>query len=119
MFSQFFPYDEQTWNIQEEKGFTSRILAYTPEVLMMEWLFINEGFVVPMHEHYHTQITHIRTGSAKVVMADGTEKILKAGDAVAFAPNEGHSVTMLEANTTIIDVFSPVRLDHLANHKPL
>jgi hypothetical protein len=31
--------------------------------------------------------------------------------------SEAHSVVTMEDNTVIIDVFNPVRLDHLANHK--
>ena len=50
-------------------------------------------------------------------MADGTEKLCKAGDAVAFAPNEAHSVITAEPDTVIMDVFTPIRLDHPANHK--
>ena len=49
-------------------------------------------------------------------MADGIEKLCKAGDA-AFAPNEAHNVITSEPDTVITDVFSPIRLDHLANHK--
>lgn len=117
MFSKLFPTDEQLRNDQPEKGFRSRILAYTPELLMMEWSFPKAGYVVPRHEHYHVQLSYIVAGSAKVTLADGTEKLCTAGDAAAFAPNEAHSVVTLEDNTVIIDVFNPIRLDHLANHK--
>lgn len=50
-------------------------------------------------------------------MADGSERLCKAGDAVAFAPNEAHSVVTAEPDTVIMDVFTPIRLDHLANHQ--
>ncbi|MBO7373375.1 MAG: cupin domain-containing protein [Oscillospiraceae bacterium] len=116
MFSKLFPADEQPQNIQDEKGFRSRVLAYTPELMMMEWSFPNAGYVVPMHEHYHVQLSYIVRGAAKVILADGSEKLCKAGDAAAFAPNEAHSVVVAEPDTVVIDVFNPVRLDHLANH---
>ena len=116
MFSKLLPAEEQLQNIQDEKGFRSRILAYTPEILMMEWHFLNEGYVVPLHEHYHVQISYIVKGSAKVILHDGSERLCNAGDAAAFAPNEAHSVITAEPDTLIIDVFDPVRLDHLANH---
>ena len=117
MFSKLFPADEQPLNLQEEKGFRSRILAYTPEILMMEWHFIPEGYVIPLHDHYHAQITYLVKGSARVILADGSEKLCKVGDAAAFAPNEAHSVITAEPDTVLIDVFAPLRLDHLANHK--
>ena len=53
MFSKLFPVEEQPQNIQDEKGFRSRILAYTPEVMMMEWHFFYTNHVIPLHEHYH------------------------------------------------------------------
>ena len=117
MYSILFPYEEQLWNLQEENGFNSRIIASMPEVLVMEWTFFDAGYVIPVHEHYHVQISYIAKGSAKAILADGTEKLMKAGDAVAFAPNEAHSVITQEPETRIIDVFNPVRLDHLANHR--
>ena len=115
MFSKLFPAEVQLKNVQNE--FRSRILACTPEILMMEWTFYNEGYVIPLHEHYHVQISYIVKGSAKVILHDGTEKLCRAGDAAAFAPNEAHSVITAEADTVIIDVFDPVRLDHLEKHK--
>jgi Uncharacterized conserved protein, contains double-stranded beta-helix domain len=115
LFSKLFPSDEQLWNRKET--FESRIIAYTPEVMMMEWKFPNAGHVIPLHDHYHVQMSYILKGSAKITLADGTEKLCKAGDAVAFAPNEAHSVITAEPDTVIMDVFTPIRLDHLANHK--
>ena len=119
MFSKAFPYEEQIWNIQDEQGFRSRIIAYTPELLLMEWHFFNEGYVIPWHNHYHTQISYIVKGSAKVVFDDGSEKMCKAGEAVSFSPNENHSVVTMEPDTVIMDAFNPVRLDHIENHKKL
>ncbi len=117
MYSKFFPADEQLQNIQDEKGFRSRIIAYTPEVMMMEWHFFHENYVIPLHQHYHVQMSYIVKGSAKMILDNGSEKLCKAGDAVAFGPNEAHSVITAEPDTVMIDVFSPVRLDHLATHK--
>ena len=115
MFSKFFPYEEQLWNRKET--FESRIIAYTPEVMMMEWTFPNENHVIPLHDHYHVQMSYIIKGSARVILADGTERPCRAGDAVAFAPNDAHSVITSEPNTVIMDVFTPIRLDHLENHR--
>ena len=115
MFSKLFPYDEQLCNRSETCE--SRIVAYTPEVMMMEWSFPKAGHVIPLHEHYHVQMSYILKGAAKVILADGTETLCKAGDAAAFAPNEAHSVITAEPDTVIMDVFTPIRLDHLANHQ--
>ena len=84
---------------------------------MMEWSFPKAGHVIPLHEHYHVQMSYILKGAAKVILADGTETLCKAGDAAAFSPNEAHSVITAEPDTVIMDVFTPIRLDHLANHQ--
>ena len=115
MYSKLFPYEEQLWNRKET--FESRVIAYTPEVMMMEWKFPNAGHVIPLHEHYHVQMSYILKGALTVIMPDGGEKLCKAGDAVAFAPNESHSVITAEPDTVVMDIFTPIRLDHLANHR--
>ena len=115
MFSRLFPEEEQLWNGDE--SFRSRIIGYTPELMMMEWTFFHAGHVIPLHDHYHVQMSYILRGSAKVILADGTETLCRAGDCAAFGPNEAHSVITAEPDTVIMDVFTPVRLDHLANHR--
>lgn len=115
MFSKLFPLEEQFQNKQDT--FESRIIAYTPEVMLMEWKFYNAGHVTPLHDHYHVQLSYVVSGSAKIILADGSEKLCKAGDSAAFAPYEAHSVITAEPNTVIMDVFTPIRLDHLANHR--
>ena len=117
MFTKVFDYENQKWNMSDT--FRSRTIAYTPELYVMEWQFYKEGYVIPMHDHYHTQICYLRKGHAKVILADGTECIAHAGDAIAFGPNEAHSVITLEDNVVLMDIFNPMRVDHLENHKKL
>ena len=64
MFTRVFHSPEQPQN--RGKGFTSRILAYGPGMLVMEWHFEKAGFVTPMHAHYHEQVTHVLKGSTKL-----------------------------------------------------
>ncbi len=119
MFSKLFPMNEQLWNNQDEKGFRSRVIAYSPECMLMEWLFHPAGYVIPLHDHYHVQFSYVTKGSALVTLADGSEYLARVGDAVVFAPNEAHKVVTQEPDTVIMDVFLPLRLDHLNNHHPL
>ena len=41
---------------------------------MMEWHFYKADHIIPLHEHYHVQLSYIVKGSAKVILADGSEK---------------------------------------------
>ena len=68
MFTQVFHIPDQPRNAGE--GFTSRILAYGPGLLVMEWHFEKAGSVTPMHSHYHEQVTHVVKGSTKLSFPD-------------------------------------------------
>jgi len=115
MFSKLFPSEEQPWNRQD--AVESRIIAYSPELMLMEWHFFHANHVLPLHDHYHVQLSYIVRGSARIIFADGSEKLGRAGDAVSFAPNDAHSVIIAEPDTVIMDVFTPIRLDHLEKHR--
>ena len=41
MYSKLFPAEEQLRN--EQEAFSSRIISYTSEVMLMEWRFYNAG----------------------------------------------------------------------------
>lgn len=114
MFTRIFHSCDQPRNKGE--GFSSRILAYGPGLLVMEWHFEKAGSVTPMHSHYHEQVTHVIKGSTKLCFPDGTENVLKAGDSVYFAPNEEHALVTLEDDCVVIDAFTPIRVDHLERH---
>ena len=115
MFTQVFHIPDQPRNAGE--GFTSRILAYGPGLLVMEWHFEKAGSVTPMHSHYHEQVTHVVKGSTKLSFPDGREDVLKAGESVYFAPNEEHALVTMEDDCVIIDAFTPIRIDHLERHR--
>ncbi len=114
MFSQIFHSTEQPQNAGE--GFTSRILAYGPGLLVMEWHFEKAGSITPMHSHYHEQVTYVIKGSTKLSFPGGREDVLQAGDSVYFAPNEEHALVTMEDDCVIIDAFTPIRVDHLERH---
>ena len=113
MFSKVFQDADQQRGSSEGLNSKSRIIAYGAGLMMREERFAKAGTVVPLHCHYHEQITHVCKGSIKVIDHDGNETILKAEEAVYCAPNEMHSVIILEDDTVVKDAFTPVRLDHL------
>ena len=51
-----------------------------------------------------------------MTLPDGSVREFHAGDALCFAPNEEHGLVILEDDTVAMDVFSPMRADHLARH---
>lgn len=116
MFSRVFDDINKLVKVNEKNGVVSRILGYGPGILMMEWVFPKAGTELPLHNHYHEQMTYVKKGSIKVTLDDSTEKILNEGESVYFAPYENHAIIVLEDGTIGIDVFSPLRIDHLENH---
>ncbi|RYZ00170.1 MAG: cupin domain-containing protein [Chitinophagaceae bacterium] len=91
-------------------GLKRKIMAYD-ESLMVVKVEFEKGGVGTVHQHYHTQITHIEKGVFEVEIA-GEKKVLSAGDAFFVPPNVLHGAVCLEAGV-LIDVFSPMREDFL------
>jgi quercetin dioxygenase-like cupin family protein len=89
-------------------GMKRKIMAYD-ESLMVVKVEFEKGGIGTVHQHYHTQITHIEKGVFEVEIS-GEKKVLAAGDAFFVPPNALHGAVCLEAGV-LIDIFSPMRED--------
>jgi len=87
-----------------------KIMAYNDKLMVVRVSF-DKGGVGALHQHYHTQITHVESGIFEVEIG-GEKKILTAGDAFYIPPNVMHGAVCLEAGV-LIDVFSPMREDFI------
>ena len=85
-------------------------MAYDDKLMVVKMEF-EKGGVGMLHQHYHSQITHVESGSFEVQIS-GKKKILAAGDAFYISPNTIHGAVCLEAGV-LIDVFSPMREDFI------
>lgn len=85
-----------------------KIMAYDDNLMVVKVAF-EKGGVGNLHQHYHSQITHVQSGSFEVEI-DGVKKILSAGDGFYIPPNIMHGAVCMEAGV-LIDVFSPMRED--------
>ncbi|MBK6936652.1 MAG: cupin domain-containing protein [Chitinophagaceae bacterium] len=90
------------------QGVKRKILAYDERLMVVKVEF-EKGAVGVVHQHHHTQITHIDSGLFEVEI-NGDRKILKGGDAFFIPPNVMHGAVCLEPGI-LIDVFSPMRED--------
>jgi quercetin dioxygenase-like cupin family protein len=97
---------------QMDTGVKRKIMAYDDKLMVVKVAF-DKGGVGSLHQHYHTQITHVESGSFEVEIGD-EKKILSAGDAFYVPPNILHGAVCLEAGV-LIDVFSPMREDFIKN----
>jgi quercetin dioxygenase-like cupin family protein len=83
------------------------------ERLMICRLQLAAHTVTPVHSHPHEQMTIVERGKAKFFI-DGEEKIAVAGDVLHFPSNIRHGATMLDEEVVLIDIFTPIREDFLA-----
>jgi quercetin dioxygenase-like cupin family protein len=95
---------------QVDNGVSRKIMAYD-EHLMLVKVFFETGGIGTVHQHRHSQITHVESGVFEVEI-DNQKKLLKAGDAFYIPPNILHGAICLEAGI-LIDVFSPMREDFI------
>jgi quercetin dioxygenase-like cupin family protein len=91
-------------------GVRRKIMAYDESLMLVRVEFAKES-IGTLHQHYHSQITHVESGAFEVSI-DGTKKILRGGDAFYIPPNLIHGCVCLEAGV-LIDVFSPMREDFI------
>lgn len=97
---------------QMDRGIKRKIMSYDDNLMLVKVEF-EKGGVGSLHQHYHSQITHIERGIFEVEI-DGVKKILSAGDGFYIPPNVMHGAVCLEEGV-LIDVFSPMREDFITD----
>jgi quercetin dioxygenase-like cupin family protein len=98
---------EVPWETVGE-GVRRKIMSYDDKLMLVKVEF-QKGGVGNLHQHYHSQITHVESGIFEVEI-DGQKKLLTPGDAYYIPPHVMHGCVCLEAGV-LIDVFSPMRED--------
>lgn len=87
-------------------GVRRKIMAYDDSLMVVRVAF-DEGGVGTVHQHFHSQITHVESGMFEVEI-NSEKKLLKGGDAFYIPPHVLHGAVCKEAGV-LIDVFSPMR----------
>jgi len=76
---------------------------------MLARLVLKKGAHVPLHHHFHEQMSHVVEGALKFVV-DGEEIEARAGEIVCLPPHVPHEVVALE-DSVALDLFNPPRQD--------
>jgi quercetin dioxygenase-like cupin family protein len=105
----FFKEEDTQWEVVGE-GVQRQIVGFDDRIMMVNVKF-DKGAIGPLHNHHHTQVTHIAEGAFEVTIEEET-RILKKGDSFIIPSNKMHGVMCLEAGI-LIDVFSPIREDFI------
>jgi quercetin dioxygenase-like cupin family protein len=70
------------------------------------------GVETPAHSHPHEQITLVEKGRARFTFGK-EERLARAGDVLFFPGGFWHGVQILDEETVLIDIFTPIREDLL------
>jgi len=97
------------WEVIDDKV-KRKVMAYDKNLMVVKVAF-EEGGVGTLHQHYHSQVTHIESGVFEVQINE-EKKVLREGDAFYIPPNVMHGVICLEKGV-LIDAFSPMREDFM------
>ena len=81
------------------------------EHLMLSYLEMDEGAVVPMHSHPHEQGGMLLKGRLELTIGDET-RVCEAGAMFLIPPNTPHKAVAVGGPCVVLDVFSPVREDY-------
>ena len=101
--------DDMAWETVGE-GLKRKIMGYDDKIMLVKVDF-QVGAIGTLHEHHHSQVTYVESGSFDFTIGDAT-KTVKGGDTVYIPPHVLHGAICTEAGV-LIDVFSPMREDFL------
>jgi quercetin dioxygenase-like cupin family protein len=76
---------------------------------MLARIVLRKSARVPMHHHFHEQISHVVEGALEFLV-DGKRVVVRAGDILTIPPNVPHEVFALE-DSMALDIFNPPRQD--------
>jgi quercetin dioxygenase-like cupin family protein len=77
--------------------------------VMLARIVLKKGAQVPVHHHFHEQISHVVAGALSF-MIDGKQVAVRAGEILTIPPNIPHQVIALE-DSVALDIFNPPRQD--------
>ena len=86
----------------------------TGEHMTVARIYLEDGFVVPMHSHHNEQITQVLKGKMHFVFGgdEPKEMMLEAGDVVVIPPHVPHQATCI-GDVEEMDMWAPRRDDWL------
>jgi quercetin dioxygenase-like cupin family protein len=89
-----------------------RLKAIYGEKIMMSFVTLDIGAVVPEHKHPHEQMGYVIKGELAFDIG-GEQKICRPGDTYIAPGNVSHSVKVLSAEPAyVLDIFSPPREEY-------
>lgn len=94
--------------VEIKPGMKARFI-HTEHTTLAYWE-VEEGAILPMHSHFHEQVTTVTEGQFELTIGNDTQ-IYGPGFVAVIPPNVVHGGRALTA-CKIFDIFSPVREDY-------
>lgn len=94
------------------KGFLFREAHLTN--VMITWVEMQPGSVLPEHQHDHEQITLVIDGKLELTVG-GKTMIMEKGSVAVVPSNVLHSGRVLEQFTVAVDAWNPPREDYIVS----
>ena len=91
-------------------GMKRKIMAWDEKLMVVKVQFDAKAIGM-LHQHPHSQITHVESGIFEVEIGK-EKKVLTTGDAFYIPPNVLHGALCLQEGV-LIDIFSPMREDFI------
>ena len=89
-----------------------RMKAVSGERMMMSFVDLEPGAVVPEHHHPHEQMGYVISGILEFQIGD-EKKICRAGDSYIMPSDVPHRVTVSDDGPArVLDIFSPPREEY-------
>jgi quercetin dioxygenase-like cupin family protein len=82
------------------------------ENLMLSYLEMDEGAVVPLHDHPHEQGGMLLKGRMELTIGDEV-RVCEAGSMFLIPPNVPHKAVAVDGPAVVLDVFTPIREDYV------
>lgn len=87
-----------------------QIRTFWGEQMLLSFVNLDAGAVVPSHSHHHEQCGTVISGEMKLTIA-GETRTLKTGDTYIIPGGVEHAAAV-DMPTVVLDVFSPVREEY-------
>jgi quercetin dioxygenase-like cupin family protein len=92
-------------------GVIRRVLADSPELMLVEFAFAAGGEGMP-HHHSHVQSTFVKSGRYSFTVGEETFEV-GPGDGFVVPSGVTHGCKLLEGPGVLLDTFTPRRDDFL------
>jgi len=90
-----------------------KILSHQGGLMAVEVHFTGPTTDPAIHNHPHEQIVYVVKGRFEFDM-NGEKTMMSPGDSIYIEPNVPHGALMLDAEGTLLDIFTPQREDFLS-----